>query len=166
MCRIGCFLARWFGRAHCRLCQALAFIAFRRDFHSSSLNRLLDPLDLCRARKENTFHGQFSSEWRGPHQDRRSFGLQRHREGQFVKKFGNLPAAAHMGFPIERTSHINPKIGVDGERLWPDRVASGRRPFHLHRQSASAPAGRHLHQPIRAGRDRTRSFPRSMQHGT
>jgi len=35
MCRIGRFLARWFGRAHCRLCQALAFIAFRRDFHSS-----------------------------------------------------------------------------------------------------------------------------------
>jgi hypothetical protein len=33
-------------------------------------------------------------EWRGPHQDRRSFGLQRHRE-----------AAAHLGFPIEHTSH-------------------------------------------------------------
>jgi len=35
MCRVGCFLAHWFGRARCRLCQALAFIAFRRDFHSS-----------------------------------------------------------------------------------------------------------------------------------
>ena len=35
MCRTGCFLAPWFGGAHCRLCQALAFIAFRRDFHTS-----------------------------------------------------------------------------------------------------------------------------------
>ena len=63
LCRIGCFLARWFGRAHCRLCQALAFIAFRRYFHNSSLNRSLGwgPLDLCRAylgiREREVFEG-------------------------------------------------------------------------------------------------------------
>jgi len=46
-------------------------------------------------RNQKTSHGQFSSEWRGPHQDRRSFGLQRHQEGQIAKKFGNLPAASY-----------------------------------------------------------------------
>ena len=63
MCRIGCFLARWFGGAHRRLCQALAFVAFRRYFHNSSLNRSLGqgPLNLCRAylgiREREVFEG-------------------------------------------------------------------------------------------------------------
>ena len=104
MCRIGCFLAHWFGRAHCRLCQALAFIAFRRDFHSSP----------------PSYVGP------GPPRSLPRFTL-----------------VSESGGPLKGIRNSGAGCQIFG----------------------SCPSSRHLHQLIRARRDRPRSFPRGLQHG-
>ena len=104
MCRIGCFLAHWFGRAHCRFCQAHAFIAFRRDFHISP----------------PSYVGP------GPPRSLPSFTL-----------------VSESGKPLKGIRNSGPGCLIFD----------------------SCPSSRHLHQLIRARRDRPRSFPRGLQHG-